>query len=140
MICFICHQQPDVEHQHHPVLQAAGGKNSGTITLCSNCHNSVHSEINRLCAAYRKGKGGACSVNWSTCRHSQEVHNATNVVLTGVQSMLTYDGEKSGQVNIKLPPAIHQTVLTLKQKTGAKSMPEVILACIEYTARHSGLV
>jgi hypothetical protein len=139
-ICMICHEQPDVEHEHHPILQAAGGKDEGTVTLCSNCHNAVHKEINRLCAIYRKGKGGACSVNWRTCRHSQEVNNATQVVMLGVKSVLTYEGEAQGKINIQVTPDVHQILVALKQKTGAKNIPSVIIECIKYTAQHSGLV
>jgi hypothetical protein len=139
-ICAICHDIPDVGHEHHPILQAAGGKDEGTIILCSNCHNAVHKEITRLCGLYRKGKGGACSVNWKTCRHSQEVQMATSVVLTGVKSVLTYEGTASGKINIKVDPETHQILKALKQKTGASSIPQVIIECIKYTAHHTGLV
>jgi hypothetical protein len=139
-ICFICHDAPDVEHSHHPILQSVGGTDEGTIILCSCCHNSVHKEVNRLCGLYRKGKGGACSVNWKTCRHSQEVHLATAVVMTGVKSVLTYEGAASGKINIKVDPETHQILIALKQKTGARSIPQVIVECIKYTAQHSGLV
>jgi hypothetical protein len=139
-LCFICHCVPSAPHEHHPILQASGGTDEGTITLCSECHNAVHKEINRLCAVYRKGKGGASGVNWKTCRHSQEVVLATSVIMTGVKSVLTYDGEASGKINIKLDPATHQILISLKQRMGAKSIQKTIAACINYTAKHSGLV
>ena len=140
MICFICHNTPDVEHEHHVTPQAAGGKDLGTIVLCPECHGYAHKEMNRICAAYRKGKGGAASVNWKQSRHSQEVQNATFVVMHGVKSILTFDGDKTVKTSIALPPEVHQIVMALKQKTGVSSIPEVIINCILYTARHSKLV
>lgn len=140
MICFICHEVPDVEHEHHPILQSAGGKNEGTITLCSNCHNSVHSEINRLCALYRKGKGGATSVYWKMCRHPQEVDLATRVVLTGVKSVLTQEVRGDTKSSITLDPETHRLVMAIKQRTGARNMQTTIIECIRFTARQLNLV
>lgn len=140
MICYICHIDPGVPHKHHPILQAAGGTDEGTIILCGSCHNSVHSEIDRLCAILRRGNGGSSGVNWKWCRHSQEVFNATAVITTGVQSVMTYEGDKKGKITITVSPDVHQILVAMKQRTGASSLPKVIVDCILYTARHSNLV
>lgn len=140
MICAICYETPDVPHDHHPTLQSVGGRDDGTIILCSNCHNSVHREINRICALYRNGKGGANSVNWVKCRHPQEIQIATNVILQGVKSVLTFDGSKNTLIGISVTPEVHQILRMLKDKTGSSNLPQVVIACIKYTAQHSGLV
>ena len=92
MICFICHDCPDIEHSHHLTPQAAGGKEGIEIILCANCHNAVHKEIQRLLALNRKGKGGASSVNWKTCKHSQEIEFATKVVLSVLFATVQSEG------------------------------------------------
>jgi len=140
MICYVCHNEPDVPHEHHPELQAYGGTDKGTVVLCSNCHNSVHREINRLLSVYRKGKGGGSGVKWNTARHSQEVENAKNLVLCGLKSIVMFEGQKKTKVNISVDQQTHQTIMALKGKLGASNIQDTILQCIKYTANMLSLV
>lgn len=128
-------------HEHHPILQSVGGKDEGTIQLCSECHGQVHKEITRLCRYYKEGKGGACSISWKTCRHSQEVILATEVVMTGVKSVISFEGNKSSnKITVTLDSETYQTLLALKKKINAKNIPQAIQLCIQFTAKYSGLV
>lgn len=134
MICFICHQQPDVGHDHHLKPQAVGGKNDITFTLCANCHNAVHKEISRLLALY---KNGACdgTVNWKTCRHPQEIEKAKNVILFGLSEIINFSGDKDTKVVITLNQELHNAVKMLKIRTGASNIPSVIIECIKYVIK-----
>jgi hypothetical protein len=138
MICYVCHCTPEVPHEHHPELQAYGGTDKGTVILCSNCHNSLHKEISRLHALYKKGKGGE-GVRWNTARHSQEVENAKNLVLCGLKSIVMFEGQKKTKVNISVDQQTHQTITALKGKLGASNIQDTILHCIKYTAKVHGL-
>jgi len=140
MICFICHQKPDVEHEHHLTPQAVGGKNKQTVILCSNCHNGVHKELARILALYRKGNGGANSVTWPTCRHPEEIRKAIFVILQAFNDTITYEGEKYIKTSLLLPPDIHQGLKLMQQKTGIKNMQKLIIECIRYALKLFGLI
>jgi hypothetical protein len=140
MICFVCHEQPDVEHEHHVTPQAAGGKHGQTVILCSNCHNAIHKEINRLLSLYRKGKGGSSSATWKTSRHSQEVMNATMIILHGLNEIINFSGDKTGRITISVTPELHQALKLMKNKLNARNLPEVVIQCIKYTIYHTNMV
>lgn len=44
MICSICQEDFDSLDEHHIIPQSLGGKNLGTIKLCSNCHTLIHNQ------------------------------------------------------------------------------------------------
>jgi hypothetical protein len=41
--CFICLKLSPMTNEHHIWMQAAGGQEGPTVTLCPSCHQGIHS-------------------------------------------------------------------------------------------------
>jgi len=136
MLCGICFQDKRATNNHHLIPQSAGGKDGPTKDICSDCHEDVHAEISRILAAYRKGKP-ISGINWKTPSHPQEIHIATQVIMTGVRGIVEFEAHnlKVYKVPLPLPQPLHQAVKRLQKEVGASSIQKTIVQCILFMCR-----
>lgn len=124
-ICYVCNKATATPHSHHTHLQAYGGKNSRTVTLCPTHHSLIHSLADK----------GITDYAWETEQQRNRGQPLVNHAIASKKSetrlfkiWYEVDAEKRRKLGV------------LKTELGLKSIEKTVDFCVDAVMKKIGVV
>lgn len=129
--CLICGKgSTEVLHEHHVIPQAYGGRDMGTVTLCAEHHNMIHSAAIKCLMTIRSGS--TVDFVWPNNHGAAEVAEALvyKIVEAALKSKV-----RTYKITLTLDQTQRDILGLLKQDLSISSLEKTVLACLDAAYR-----
>lgn len=137
MSCRICAESQSVMHEHHTIPRSRGGDNSPLITLCSDCHNTLHANALAVVRRIRNPASKPLRSYWPTLQQEDTASPYLQILVKALLSPPV--GDRQHLLSSSVPTSLFEEFKLLQTDLGLSSQEKTLEYCINYTLQHKGI-
>lgn len=139
--CIICSRFSRAIHWHHTIPRSLGGENSLQIPLDGNCHTTLHSKSEAVCARLRGTRTEPVGAFWDDHTSESRAEPWLKILVEAMLDPPVSESDKRILLpSISVDLEVRHALEILKRDTpGITSIASTLRYCIGFTLKAKGL-